>query len=121
MPVPAMSTKLALPEAKPGGAVPENLTDTVARIEPEWKLIYRVQSERAHLNQVELYDRRSDRADRSDVAAQHPDVTNRMKIEVLKWIEQERAVKARIGQSGTKPLDNGTLQRLRSLGYLGGK
>ncbi len=70
--VPAMSTKLALPEAKPGGAVPENLTDTIARVEPEWKLLYRPQFGRAHLKQVELYDRRSDRADRNDVAAPAP-------------------------------------------------
>lgn len=119
--VPAMSTKLALPQAKPGGAVPENLTDTIARVEPEWKLIYRLQAERAKLKQLELYDRRSDRADRTDVAAQHPDVANRIKLDVLKWIEQEKAVKARIGQSGSKPLDDSTLQRLRGLGYLGGK
>ncbi len=119
--LPAMSTKLALPAAKPGGAVPENLTDTIARVEPEWKLIYRVQPARAHLKQLELYDRRTDRADRSDVVAQHPEVAERMKSEVLKWMERENAVKLRIGPGGAKPLDNATLERLRSLGYLGGK
>jgi arylsulfatase A-like enzyme len=119
--VPAMSTKLALPSAKPGGAVPENLTDTVARVEPEWKLIYRLQAQRAHLKPIELYDRRTDRTDRNDVAVQHPDVANRMKADVLKWIEEEKTVKARIGQSGSKPLDDATLQRLRGLGYIGGK
>ncbi len=119
--VPAMATKLALPEARPGGGVPENLTDTIARVEPDWKLIFRLQPERAHLKRMELYDRRTDRADRSDVAARHPDVADRMKGEILKWLEQEKAVKARIGQSGSKPLDEVTLQRLRSLGYLGGK
>ena len=119
--VPAMSTKLALPQAQPGGGAPENLTDTIARVEPEWKLIYRAQPQRAHLKQIELYDRRSDRVDRNDVATQQPEVANRMKIEILKWMEQEKAVKARIGQGGVRPLDNSTLQRLRSLGYLGGK
>jgi arylsulfatase A-like enzyme len=119
--MPAMSTKLALPEAKPAGAVPENLTDTFARVEQDWKLIYRTQPGRAHLKEMELYDRRSDRADRNDVAASHPDVAGRMKAEVLKWIERENAVKARIGPGGAKPLDNATLERLRSLGYLGGK
>lgn len=118
---PAMSTKLALPHAKPGGAVPENSTDTVARVEAEWKLIYRLQADKAKMKQLELYDRRSDRADRTDVAAQHADVANRIKLDVLKWIEQEKAVKTRIGQSGSKPLDDATLQRLRGLGYLGGK
>jgi arylsulfatase A-like enzyme len=119
--LPAMSTKLALPEAKPGGAVPENLTDTFARVEPDWKLIYRAQPARAHLKQLELYDRRSDRADRNDVAAQHTDVAERMKSDVLKWMERENAVKLRIGPGGAKPLDHATLERLRSLGYLGGK
>jgi len=119
--LPAMSTKLALPEAKPGGAVPENLTDTFARVEHDWKLIYRAQPARAHLKQLELYDRRSDRADRNDVAAQHTDVAERMKADVLMWMERENVVKLRIGPGGAKPLDHATLERLRSLGYLGGK
>jgi len=119
--LPAMSTKLALPDAKPGTAVRENLTDTIARVELDWKLIYRSQSAHAGLKQMELYDRRTDRADHSDVAAGHPDVTNRMKLDILKWIERENAVRARIGPSGAKPLDRATLERLRSLGYLGGQ
>ena len=118
--VPAMSTKLALPLAKPGGGVPENLTDTFARVQPDWKLIYRPQAAGARLKQVELYDRRSDRADKTNVAAQHPDVAERIKSEILQWIERENAVKARIGPGGSKPLDRNTLERLRSLGYLGG-
>ncbi len=118
--LPAMSTKLALPTAKPGGSVPENLTDTIARVETDWKLIYRSESARARLKQVELYDRRADRADRNDVAGQHPDEANRMKSEILKWMEREKAVKSRLGQRGARPLDNTTLERLRSLGYLGG-
>ena len=119
--VPAMSTKLTLPEAKPGGGVPENLTDTIARVETDWKLIYRPQAGRAHMKPMELYDRRSDRADKTDVLAQHPDIGERMKTAILKWMEQEDAVKARIGHGGSKPLDRNTLDRLRSLGYLGGK
>ena len=118
--VPAMSTKLTLPTAKPGGAVPENLTDTIARIEADWKLIYRPQAARAHMKQVELYDRCSDRVDRSDVAAQHADVAQRMQQEVLQWMARENVVKARIGPGGSKALDRNALDRLRSLGYLGG-
>jgi len=48
-------------------------------------------------------------------------VADRMKADVLKWMERESAVKARIGPGGAKPLDHATLERLRSLGYLGGK
>ena len=54
--------------------MPEYLTDTFARVEPGWKLIYRPQAARAHLKEVELFDHRSDPGDRSDVAAQHPDI-----------------------------------------------
>ena len=118
--VPAMSTKLTLPSAKPGGGVPENLTDTFARVEADWKLIYRPEAARARMKQLELYDRRSDRVDRNDVAAQHADISQRMQQEILKWIGQEKVLKARIGPGGSKPLDQNTLERLRSLGYLGG-
>ena len=120
-PVPAWSTKLRLPIAKPGSGVPENLTDSIARVEPEWKLIYRPQAARAHMKALELYDRRTDRVDKTDVAAQHPDVAERMKQAIQKWMEQENAIKARIGPGGSKPLDRNTLDRLRSLGYLGGQ
>jgi hypothetical protein len=43
-----------------------------------------------------------------------------MQQEILKWIGQEKVLKARIGPGGSKPLDQNTLERLRSLGYLGG-
>ncbi len=118
---PAMSTKLALPQAKPGGGVPENLTDSFARVEPDWKLIYRSKAARAHVPEIELYQRTTDRGDRHDVSGAHPDVAIRMKKEVLTWIAQENAAKERLGRSGVRPLDNSTLDRLRSLGYLGGK
>ncbi|HVX67263.1 MAG TPA: hypothetical protein VHA11_11705, partial [Bryobacteraceae bacterium] len=105
----------------PAGGVPENSTDTIARVDSEWKLIYRSQAARARMKEVELYDRRSDRADRNDVAAANSAVTSRLKADVLAWIEREKAVKARIGPSGSKPVDREALERLRSLGYLGGK
>ena len=116
-----IATKLALPQAKPGGGVPSNLTDSFARIDGLWKLIYRAQAGRAGLKELELYDRRTDRADLHDVAAAHPDVTGRMKTDVLRWMQAQRAVKKQLGPSGTTQLDTETLRRLRSLGYLGGK
>jgi len=120
-PAPAMSTKLALPTAKPDGAVPENRTDTIARIEPNWKLIYRTRSRQAGMKEIELYDRRTDRADRNDVAAQRADIAGRMKSEILAWMEREDSVKARIGPGGSTTLDRATIDRLRTLGYIGGK
>ena len=115
-----MSTKLALPQATPGGAVPENATDTIARLDADWKLIFRPQGSRAGLREVELYDRRADRADRTDVAAEHPEISGRLKLETVQWIEREKGVRQRIGPGGTTALDRRTTERLRSLGYLGG-
>jgi arylsulfatase A-like enzyme len=67
---PVMASKLALPRAKEGGGVPENLTDSFALIDGRWKFIYRAQANRARLKQIELYDRSSDPEDRNDVAAE---------------------------------------------------
>jgi hypothetical protein len=114
-----MATKLALPMARPGGGVPENLTDTFARMDAFWKLIYRAQAGRASLKEVELYDRRADPADHNDVAAAHPDVAKRMKSEIARWIEAQGAVRKRLGPAGKSKIDTQTLERLRSLGYLG--
>jgi hypothetical protein len=116
-----ISTKLALPRAKPGGGVPENLTDTFAKIDAHWKLIYRPQAGRAGLKETELYDRRTDAADRNDVAAAHPDLTANLRAGIVHWMEMQQSVKKRLGPSTTTKLDTETLQRLRSLGYLGGK
>ena len=116
-----ISTKLALPRAKPGGGVPENLTDTFARVDALWKLIYRTQAGRAGLKEMELYDRRSDTADRHDIAAANPDVARKLRGEIVQWMEAQQSVKKRLGPGGKTQLDTQTLERLRSLGYLGGK
>jgi arylsulfatase A-like enzyme len=116
-----MATKLALPRAKPGGGVPENLTDTFARMDGLWKLIYRAHAERAGLKEIELYDRRADPAELHDVAAAHPDVAGKFKGEIGRWMETQQAVRKRLGPGGTSRLDPQTIERLRSLGYLGGK
>jgi arylsulfatase A-like enzyme len=116
-----ISTKLALPRAKPGGGVPENLTDTFARVDSLWKLIWRAQAGRAGLRELELYDRRADPADLRDVAAEHPEVSARFKAEIGRWIEAQNRVKKELGPAGATRIDRETLERLRSLGYLGGK
>jgi len=115
------ASKLALPRAKPGGGVPENLTDSFAWMDADWKLVYRSKAGRARLKEAELYDRRTDKADRSDVAATHPDVAGRLKEELIRWIDAQKQERNRLGPGGKSPMDRETLERLRSLGYLGGK
>jgi choline-sulfatase len=117
---PVMATKLALPRAKQGGGVPENLTDTYARIEPGWKFIYRGQPGRARLKQVELYDRQSDPGERSDVIEQKQDLAAKFKAQTIEWVDVQRQVRKQLGPGGTSKMDPQTLERLRSLGYIGG-
>jgi hypothetical protein len=73
------------------------------------------------LNEVELYDRRTDRAETRDVAAQHPEVTRQFRAEIERWIDGQRQVRKLVGPGGTTTLDPESIERLRSLGYLGGK
>ena len=118
---PMIPAKVALPAARPGGGVPENLTDTFARIDSFWKLIYRAQARRAGLKEIELYDRRADPGEHDDVAARHPEVSAKFKAEILRWMDGQREFRKQLGPSGRTTIDTETLRRLRSLGYLGGK
>ena len=118
---PIYSTKLALPRARPGGGVPENLTDTIARIDGNTKLLYRSQAARAGLKEVELYDRRADPGDRTNIAEQRGAAAAAGKAEVLRWLEAQNAARKQLGPAGQSRIDSQNLERLRSLGYLGGK
>ena len=116
-----MASRFAHPSATPTGFVPEYRTGTFARIDADWKLIYRDQAQKAGLKRVELYDRRADRRETKDVASQHPDVVSRLTADVSQWIEGQKQVRKLLGPGGKATLDPQTLERLRSLGYLGGK
>ncbi len=114
---PVMSSRFAHPNFRPGG-VPENRTGTFARIDANWKFLYRDQAQRAGLKQIELYDHRNDRQDRRDVASEHPELTRKFLDEVLRWIDDQKQVKKALGAPGKTKLDPQTLERLRTLGYL---
>ncbi len=118
---PIYAAKLALPRAKPGTPVKENLSDTFARIDPQWKLIYRQRFDRAGLKEFELYDRRSDPGDKVDVSERQTAAVAGRKAEVLAWIEQQKQVRKQLGPGAQSKIDTQNLERLRSLGYLGGK
>jgi arylsulfatase A-like enzyme len=100
--------------------MPENLTRTFARLDPQWKLIYRSDPKRAGLNEIELYDRKADPGDKNNVAAQNPQVVERFLPEVQEWIEGQQQVSKMLGPGGESTLDAQTIERLRSLGYIGG-
>jgi len=73
------------------------------------------------MNKVELYDRRIDRVDATNVAVQNPQQVDRMMAEIGKWMEAQKQIKSFLGQGAKANVDAQTLEQLRSLGYLGGK
>jgi choline-sulfatase len=117
---PVMTSRFAHPGAQPDGPIRENRTDTFALIDAKWKLIYRDKAAKAGLNRVELYDRVADRAERRNVAAQHPREVERMMTEVGNWINAQNKVRMVLGHGAKSTLDRQTIEQLRSLGYLGG-
>ncbi len=112
-----VSSRFAAP--RPEGLVPENSTDSFAIINANWKFIYRNKAAKTGIKKIELYDRTSDRAEAHDVAAQHPDQVEAMMAALTQWIDAQNKVRDIIGHSGKSALDQQTLERLRSLGYLG--
>jgi arylsulfatase A-like enzyme len=114
-----MTSRYASPHAH--GFVPENGTDTVALVDADWKLLYRDKAKEVSLNKVELYDRRSDRGETKNIAAQHPQEVDRMMTEIGKWMEAEKQIKSSLSRGPKATIDAKTLEQLRSLGYIGGK
>ena len=104
----------------PGGGIPENRTTTIAWIDSAWKLIYRPDGESRGLLRVELYDRRADRAEKHNVADRNPQIVGRLLPKLQQWWEGQQEVRALLGPSERRKLDPATLERLRSLGYVGG-
>ena len=118
---PVMTSRFAHPNAKPNGFVPENRINTFALIEANWKLIYREKGKDVGLNRVELYDRRTDRAETNNVAGAHPQDVERMMTALGKWLDAQKQIRALLGKGTRSTLDQQTLDQLRSLGYIGGK
>ena len=106
---------------RPNGFVPENRINTFAVIDANWKLIYREKGKEAGLNRVELYDRRSDRAEAKNVASAHPQDVERLMTELGKWLDAQKQLRSVLGKGARSTLDQKTLDQLRSLGYIGGK
>jgi len=116
-----MASRFADPEAKKIGFVPENRIDAVAFLDANWKLVFREKANEARVNKVELYDRRTDRDEIRNIAAQHPREVDHMMTEIGRWLEAQKQVRSSLSRGPKATLDQKTLDRLRSLGYLGGK
>ena len=104
----------------PEGLVPENATDSFGIVDSHWKFIYRNKAAKAGIKKVELYDRQYDREETHDVASQHPEKVESMIAILSQWVDAQNELRSIIGHSGTTKLDKQTIEKLRSLGYLGG-
>lgn len=113
-----VSSRFAAPKRE--GLVPENAVDDFAIADAHWKFIYRNKIGQARVKKVELYDRSTDRQEQHDVSAQHPAQVEDMVSTLAQWIDAQNKIRTIIGRAGTTQLDQQTLERLRSLGYLGG-
>lgn len=118
---PVLTSRFAHPQAKFTAAIPENRIDTVALLDANWKLIYREQAKQVGMNKVELYDRRTDRTEAENVATQHPQEVGRMMTEIGKWLDAQKQIRSLLGRGAKASIDQQTVEKLRSLGYLGGK
>ena len=116
-----MTSRFAHPYSQHDELLPENHIDSLALLDADWKLIYREKGKEVGLNKVELYDRRADREDTSNVAAGHPREVDRMMAEMGAWLDAQRQIRSALGRGAKAPLDPKTMDRLRSLGYLGRK
>jgi choline-sulfatase len=118
---PVMTSRFAHPYSQHGELLPENHIDSLALLDAQWKLIYREKGNSVGLNKVELYDRRADRGDTGNVAARHPREVDRMMAGIGAWLDAQKQIRTALGRTGKAALDQDTMDRLRSLGYIGGK
>jgi arylsulfatase A-like enzyme len=118
---PVMTSRFADPEAKKIGFVPENRIDAIAFLDANWKLIYREKGDEAGVSKLELYDRRTDREETKNLAAQNPREVNQLLAEITKWTEAQKQIRKFLGQGAKANINRQTLEQLRSLGYIGGK
>jgi len=118
---PIMSSKFAHARAGPELLIPDNRTDAFAIWHDNWKMIYRVNAKTAGINEVELYDHHKDPAEKNNVAAKYPEVVDRFMTEIRQWIKTQDEIRKQLGPAGKVEVDQKSIDRLRSLGYLGGK
>jgi len=116
-----ITSRFAHPYSKLNEFDPENHVDSLALLDANWKLIYREDGKSVGLKKVELYDRRLDRGETREVAAAHPQEVDQMVTRIGAWLDAQEQVRTALGRGAKATFDKDTMDRLRSLGYLGGK
>lgn len=112
--VPAFSEK---PATKHFGTPAPRTTESTAIILNGWKLIHN--SKRLDgLPEFELYDHRKDPLDQTDLAADNPQIVERLKERLAAWRKLVTAQQLHGDAESVQELSQEELQRLRALGYL---
>lgn len=110
-------TEKALTDPAGAFAPPPADTEAYAITDGQWKLIHNTRRPRGG-PEFELYDFAKDPLNKTDVAAQHPDVVARLAKALDGWRQMATAARLKSDVEGTKNLSPEQLQRLRSLGYI---
>ena len=111
---PAISEKAKTSSA---GAPPPLDTESFAIVDEGWKLIHNT-ARPDGAPEFELYDFVKDPLNKTDVAAQHPDIVSRLAKELDGWHQMATSAKLKSDAEATKSMSPAQLQRLRSLGYV---
>jgi arylsulfatase A-like enzyme len=112
---PAITEKaITTPDA---GGPPPHDTESYAITDGQWKLIHNRTRPRGG-PEFELYDFVKDPLNKTDVAAQHPDVVARLAKALDGWKQMAATARLASDTEATKSLSPEQLQRLRSLGYI---
>jgi hypothetical protein len=99
------------------GSPPPRDTESVSVVFQGYKLIHHTKRP-AGAPEFELFDHRNDALDRTDVAAQHPEVVERLKRELDAWRKSVASARLKPDAEGAQGLSKEEHERLRALGYV---
>jgi arylsulfatase A-like enzyme len=112
-PEPAVTEK---PATKETGGPPPRETESYGIVSGGWKLVHNVQRSPGTA-EFELYDHGKDPLDKTDVAAKHPEIVDRLKTQLSAW--KKAAEQGKLPKAGSSEgMSSKDLERLRSLGYV---
>ncbi|MGH9380490.1 MAG: sulfatase [Thermoanaerobaculia bacterium] len=111
---PAITEKHATADA--AGPPPRD-TAATAIVVDGWKLVHHTQRA-AGDPEFELFDRRSDPLDAHDVAAEHPEIVERLHAALESWRASAEAARLPTDEAASEGHSAQELERLRALGYI---
>lgn len=100
-----------------GGKEFPNAGEFYAIVDGDWKLIHNVVRP-PEKSEYELFEFYKDPLDQKDLAAQHPDVVERLAKQLDEWSRMAKAARLKPDSEEAKSLSAEQLERLRSLGYV---